>query len=543
MTDDLDALSEATLPEARPMAATIARAGLVVSAAYLASRVLGYFRYVIIATTFGAGSDLDSFLAAFRIPDFIFQLVAAGAVASALVPIVSGFIATGQQARAWRIVATVANLMLLGLVVLAGVAFVFAPLLVPAIAPGFDASEAARTVDLTRIMLVGPILLALGAVATAALNGSRRFAAAAAAPSVYNLAIIGAAILLAPSLGVVGLALGVVAGSAGHLFIQLPALARVGFRYRPRIDLGDGEARHALLLMAPRALGLGATQLIFVVLTSLASTQGLGAITAYTIAFSLLQIPIGVIGVPLGIVLFPSLAGGIASGQRKTYVALVERGIRIASFVMLPIAAVGMVLASQVVALLLGYGRFDATAAALTASTLVAFLVGLPAYAPIEVLARAFYARQDTVTPVFGAVLCMIATVITANLLVGAIGLPALGVGLSLGNWLEMAVLLLALRRREGTLDLGSIARLAAVAAAGSVLAAAVALGAVHVVGPLLEAGKLRSLLEAVAATVGATLTFIVWARLTRLPELTTLVDLARGLIGRRTGPRVSTPE
>lgn len=542
MTDDLDALSEAALPEARPMAATIARAGLVVSGAYLASRVLGYFRYVIIATTFGAGSDLDSFLAAFRIPDFIFQLVAAGAVASALVPIVSGFIATGQQARAWRIVATVANLMLLGLVVLAGVAFVFAPLLVPAIAPGFDASEAARTVDLTRIMLIGPILLALGAVATAALNGSRRFAAAAAAPSVYNLAIIGAAILLAPSLGVVGLALGVVAGSAGHLLVQLPALARVGFRYRPQIDLGDGEARHALLLMAPRALGLGATQLIFVVLTSLASTQGPGAITAYTIAFSLLQIPIGVIGVPLGIVLFPSLAGGLASGQTRTYVALVERGIRIASFVMLPIAAVGMVLASQIVALLLGYGRFDATAAALTASTLVAFLVGLPAYAPIEVLARAFYARQDTVTPVFGAVLCMIATVVTANLLVGPIGLPALGVGLSLGNWLEMAVLLLALRRREGTLDLGSIARLAAVAAAGAILAAAVALGAVHVVGPLLEAGKLRSLLEAGVATVGATLAFIVWARLARLRELSTLVDLARGLIG-RAGPRLSTPE
>ncbi|HYL41176.1 MAG TPA: lipid II flippase MurJ, partial [Candidatus Binatus sp.] len=136
-----------------------------------------------------------------------------------------------------------------------------------------------------------------------------------------------------------GLAFGVVAGSAGHLLIQLPALLRTGFRYRPRIDLADGEARHAILLMAPRALGLGATQLIFVVLTSLASTQAVGAITAYTIAFSLLQIPIGVIGVPLGIVLFPSLSGGLATGRTVTYVVLIERGIRIASFVMIPIAA------------------------------------------------------------------------------------------------------------------------------------------------------------------------------------------------------------
>ncbi len=302
----------------RPMATSLARAGLIVSSAYLGSRLLGYVRVVVIGTTFGAGPELDAFFAAFRIPDLIFQLVAAGAVASALVPIVSGFLATGERSRAWGIVTTVANLMLVALVVLGALAWLVAPAIMPIITPGFNAAELARTVDLTRIMLAGPVLLGLGAVATAALNGTRRFAAAAIAPIIYNLAIIGGAVILGPTMGVTGLAIGVVAGSAGHLLIQVGPLLRAGYRWLPRVDLSDAEARHAFILMAPRAVGLGATQLIFVVLTSLASSLGTGAITAYTIAFSLLQIPIGVIGLPLGIVLFPSLSGELALGRTGT---------------------------------------------------------------------------------------------------------------------------------------------------------------------------------------------------------------------------------
>ncbi len=123
-------------------------------------------------------------------------------------------------------------------------------------------------------MLLGPIFLALGSVATSLLNAQGRFAAAALAPIVYNLAIIGAAVLLAPSMGVTGLAIGVVAGSIGHLLVQLPAVLRLGFRYTRRIDLADPQARKALALMAPRAIGLGATQITFVVVTSIASTHG-----------------------------------------------------------------------------------------------------------------------------------------------------------------------------------------------------------------------------------------------------------------------------
>jgi putative peptidoglycan lipid II flippase len=538
MTDEFaspDEIAAGDAAAARPTGATIARAGIVVSGAYLVSRLLGYLRVVVIGTTFGAGPDLDAFFAAFRIPDLIFQLVAAGAVASALVPIVSGFLATGESARAWRIVSTIANLMLAALVVLAAVAWVLAPGIVELLAPGFAPPVLAHTVDLTRVMLLGPIFLGLGAVATAALNGSRRFAASAVAPIIYNLAIIGAAVLLGPSMGVEGLAIGVVAGSVGHLAIQLPPLARVGYRWLPKVDLADSEARHAFILMAPRAVGLGATQLIFVTLTSLASTIGAGAVSAYTIAFSLLQIPIGVIGIPFGIVLFPSLAGELALGRTGRYLELIGRALRVLVFVMLPITALGMVLRSQVVELLLGYGRFDAAAVDLTAATLLLFLVGLPAHGVLDVLARSFYARKDTATPVVGAILGVVVTIAMATAFVGALGLPAVGLALSGGTYAEAVLLVAILKRREPGLDLAAILGVGLRSLIGAVVAGGVALAVVgSLAGASLGGGKVSALIEAVAATLAGGAAYLAVATVLRIPELSTIVDTSRSLIGGR---------
>ncbi len=292
----------------------LARAGLIVSGAFLMSRVLGWVRLVVFAQQFDA-AELDPFFAAFRIPDLIFQLVAAGALSSALIPIVASLLERDDEAHAWHVISTVINLMLIALAVLAGLLFVLAPAVVRVIAPGFEGEQLEQTIVLTRIMLLSPIFLSMGAVATSVLNAGGRFAASAIAPSVYNLAIIGAALFLAPTFGVTGLAVGVVAGSLGHLLVQLQPLRRLGFRYAPTIDPDDPEARRALLLMAPRAFGLGAGQVTFIVVTALASTVALGAVTDFNYAFTILQIPIGIIGVPLGIVLLPSLSRDAAVGR------------------------------------------------------------------------------------------------------------------------------------------------------------------------------------------------------------------------------------
>ena len=215
------------------------------------------------------------FFAAFRIPDLLFQLVAAGALSSALIPVVAGLFATDEEARAWRVVSTVTTLMLSALLRPGGARPAGSrPQLVAVITPGFDEAQLAETTELTRIMVLSPLFLAAGAVATSVLNSRGRFAAAALAPLVYNLAIISAPSCSCRRSGCTGLAVGVVLGALGHVAGPGP-VARAARGPDPAVvDLRDDQARTALLLMVPRAIGLGATQIVFLVMTSLASTLG-----------------------------------------------------------------------------------------------------------------------------------------------------------------------------------------------------------------------------------------------------------------------------
>jgi putative peptidoglycan lipid II flippase len=513
----------------------LARAGLIVSGAFLASRVLGFIRAIVVVNTFSAGPELDAFFAAFRLPDLIFQLVAAGALSSALIPVVSGLLGQGEETRAWRVVSTVTNLMLIAMVVLAAILYVFAPSIIPALTPGFDPGNWDRTIELTRIMLLSPIFLALGSVATSVLNSRGRFAASALAPIVYNLAIIGGALFLAPSLGVSGLAISVVAGSILHLLVQLPNVAAIGYRHLPTVDLSDPPSRLALKLMGPRALGLGAGQITFIVVTSIATTFGSGALTVFNTAFTLLQIPIGVIGVPLGIVVLPSLSREAAAGRHDEFAALVSRAVRLLLFVMLPITGIAIVLRREIVALLFGYGKFDEAAIDLTAATLLAFLVGLAAHALIAILARVFYARHDTKTPVAAAILAVVVNSTLAAILAAPFGLPGVALAIAIAAWLETVVLFVALQRRLPELAVRPIASLAVrssvVAVGGSVAAALVAAGLAATLGP--DESRLVLLVRMIAAGSVWLVASAGLASVLRIGELTSIIGLMADLARR----------
>jgi len=304
----------------------------------------------------------------------------------------------------------------------------------------------------------------------------------------------------------------------------------------PRVDPDDPEARRALLLMAPRAFGLGASQVTFIVVTALASGLAVGAVTDFNIAFTLLQIPIGVIGVPLGVVVFPSLAREVASGSPAGYVRLLTRALRLLAFVMLPITALAIVLRRQVVTLLFGYGRFDDSAIALTANTLLFFLVGLSAHALIGVLARAFYARQDTRTPVAAAVLAVAVNVAFGLATVGWLGLAGLALGIALGAWVEAGMLVAVLRRRVPGLELAGLARVLLEAGVASVAAGAAALGTVYLIDSLIgpDPSKLALLSQVVVATAAGGGAFAAIAAALRVPELPAIVAVLVDLVRRR---------
>jgi putative peptidoglycan lipid II flippase len=434
---------------------SLATAGLIVTAASLLSRVLGFVRYIAIARAVPNVADLDAFNAAFRIPDFLFQLVAAGALASALVPVLAALFATDEDDHAWRVVSTITTLILSALFVLILLAEVAAPQLVALITPGFSGAKLATTIDLTRVMLLSPLFMAGGAIASAALNARHRFAAASAAPLVYNLGIIAGALLLVPWLGVVGLAVGVVAGAAGHLLVQVPGMFGIGARVRPRLGLSDQATRRALVLMGPRTLGLGATQVVFLVMTALAAPLAVGSITAFNFAFALLQIPIGVIGVPLGTVLLPSLSRVAATGDIAAFRRLLVRGLSMLGFVMLAISALGIPAAGDVVREAYGLSHLDPQVMGWIAVLLAVFMVGLTAHSLIAVLARAFYALQDTATPVVAGIVAVAVNIVVGVALVGPLGLTGLAVAIAVGAWLEAAILVVLLARRMPGLRLG----------------------------------------------------------------------------------------
>ncbi len=521
----------------------IALAGLVVVAGVVLSRLIGWFRTAVFLAQFGGtSSPLDAFYAAFRIPDTLFQLVAAGAVGSALVPVASALLAGGEAERARRLVSTIANLMVLALIPLAVVVWIAAPAIVPVIAKPKDPAQLDLVIGLTRVMLLSPMLLAVGAVMTAGLNSLGIFGAPAMAPNVYNIGIIVCAVVLAPFLGIYALAIGVVVGSAGLVLTQATAVRRSRL-YQPEIHIHDPAVRETLKLMAPRALGLGVTQLVFLVNTYFAqSLASDGGLTAYTTAFTTLQIPIGLIGVPLGIILLPPLSRAVAQGDDERFRRLVDQSLRLLLFVVVPLMGFMLVLAAPTIAFLYQHGSFTAQSTATYTPIYEVFLLGLVAHVLIALMAPIFYAGKDTRTPVTAALLAVAVDVIAAVVLFPFFHLAGLALAIGLGAWAEVILLVAFMERRIG-FDLRPMARHAVSFAAGACVASAAAyLVARYVEGSMGGPSSfVAQFLELAAGGLVGLAVYVAWARVFRLPELSASVNLARVLVGRR-GPARTEP-
>ncbi|MBA2265528.1 MAG: murein biosynthesis integral membrane protein MurJ [Chloroflexi bacterium] len=508
-------------------------ASLILTVAALASRLLGWIRLLVIGSQFGASRELDAYFAAFRIPDAIFQLVVAGALSAALIPVFSSYRARGQEAEAWQLASSVINLVLIALAVFSLVMAIFAPLFVPIVAPGFDAPTTELTIRMTRIMLISPVLIGMGAVVTGVLNSYQQFTVPAIAPLLYNLAIILAAVFLAPIMGVEGLAVGVAIGSLAHLAVQLPNLARVGQRYDLTIGLSHPGVRRVAWLMGPRTLGLAAGQINFLVSTVLASGLPEGSLTAYNYAFQLSQIPVGVIGVSIAVALFPTLSQDAALGRIGEIRRQVVNAVRVLVFVAAPLTAIMIVLREPLTSVFYQYGLFSQSATERTASTLLFFAIGLVGHIVVHVLTRAFYAMQDTKTPVAWAIVAVAINVPLMAMLVGPMGVEGLALALSIAAVLEVIGLLWFLRRRIESVDGAAIMRTVVRSGVAGLAAALLMLG-----GLTLLEGSLRGILDnavgrlvalLLLSAAGATI-FVLVAAALHSPEL----DQLRGVLQRR---------
>lgn len=521
-------------PDAAPSTGRVlAQASLILTVAALASRLLGWVRLLVIGSQFGTGRELDAYFAAFRIPDAIFQLVVAGALSAALIPVFSGYRARAQEREAWRLASSVINLVVIALAVLSLLMAIFAPVVVPVVAPGFDAPTTELTVRMTRVMLLSPVLIGIGAVISGILNSYERFAVPALAPLAYNLCIIAAAIFLAPLMGVEGLAVGVAVGSLAHLAIQLPELGKVGQRYDLTIGLSHPGVRKVAWLMGPRMLGLAAGQINFIVSTVLASGLPEGSITALNYAFQLSQLPVGVLGVSVAVALFPTLSRDAALGRLPEIRRAVSGSLRVLIFLAAPLTAALIVLAEPITSVFFQYGLFGQRSAERTASVLTFFAIGLVGHIVIHVLNRSFYAMQDTRTPVTWAVIGVAVNVPLMLWLVGPMGVEGLALALSLTTLLEVGGLLFWLRRRIDSFEERSVMRSAARSAVAAAAAALLMLGGVTLArdwAPALLDNPLSRLLALGGLTAAGGAIYLLVASALGAPEIAQM----RSLLSRR---------
>jgi len=448
----------------------IAKAATLVMGLFVVSRVLGLVRQVAIGALFGTSGDLDAYLAAARISETVFLVVAGGALGSAFIPTFADHLASGDGGGAWRLASAVANLALIVLTAIAGLTAIFAPALVrTVIAPGFGPPQRALTASVLRLMLISPVIFGVSGVVMGALNAHQHFLLPALAPSAYNLSIVGGALLLGPRLGVRGMAVGVVVGAALHLLVQVPGLVHYGARYVPTLGLDDPSVREVGRLMAPRILGTAVAQLNFVVNNSLASGLGEGAVSAINYAWLLMMLPQGVFAQAVGTAAFPTFAGQVARGERDEMRSTLAATLRAVFFLSLPATVGLLVLGRPLVGLFFERGAFEATSTEAVAWALAFYALGLVGHAGLEIVARAFYALHDTLTPVWVGGLAMGLNVALSLALPGVFGLagwpPHAGLALanSVATLLELSVLLVLIRRRmdglEGRRTLAAFAR------------------------------------------------------------------------------------
>lgn len=459
----------------------IARAAGTVMVAFILSNLVGLLRGVVITDAFGTSAELDSFNAANRIAELLFNLVAGGALGSAFIPTFTGFITRKDRAGAWRLASGVINLVFLALVLISSLAWVFAPWIVRdglfLLVPETDPVQARLTTSLLRIMLPSVVIFGISGLVMGILNAHQIFLIPAIAPAMYSAGMILGTLLLPEAWGIQRLAVGAVLGAALHLVVQLPRLWRLrGRAYHVYLGLRDSAVREVFRLMGPRLLGVAIVQLNFIVNTVIALGQPEGSVTAITLAFSLMLMPQMAIAQSAAIASLPTFSAQVALDKLDEMRSSLASTLRAVLLLAIPASAGLILLRVPLVEALYQRGEFTARSTELVAWALLWYAAGLVGHALVEILSRAFYALHDTRTPVTVGVAAM-GLNIGFSLLFSAVfeqvgWMPHGGLALanSLATALESVALILLMRKRLKGLEGRRIWRGVGVALLGTAL-------------------------------------------------------------------------
>jgi putative peptidoglycan lipid II flippase len=456
----------------------------------LVSRITGFFRDIVIAALMGTGVVADAFVVALRLPNHFRAIFGEGAFNSAFIPTYARVHETGGTDPARLFADRVFSLMLVVQIVLLVIAWVAMPWVVRLLAPGFvdEPAKFELAVALTRITFPYLLFVTLVTILSGILNAHERFAAAAAAPVLLNLSIIGGLALAAlfPTAGHAA-AWGVAAAGVLEFLLLWLAVRRAGVApglERPRLD---GDMRAFFRTLGPAVVGSAGIQIAMFADTIIASLLPTGAVSSLYYADRLYQLPVGVIGIAAGTVLLPEMSRRIAAGDVAGAHAAQNRALGFTLALAAPFVIAFLTLPELIMAALFGRGAFDAAAAEQAGAVLAAYAIGLPAVVLIRSAVASFYARADTTTPVIAALAAVAVNVLLKIVLVTPLGVVGLALATAAGAWVNLLLLLVLAYRRDWTAPSGALGRIAAAVTAASLLLALFAIVARAPLGAMSE--------------------------------------------------------
>ena len=441
---------------------SITSAAGLIGVATFSSRILGFIRDVVLAQLFGASAAADAFYVAYRIPNLLRELFAEGSMSSAFIPVFTEYHTLRSKKEAWEL-ASAAFTTLLTIVTFVTVLGIFAaPSIVWLLAPGFhdEAAQFATTTLLTQVMFPYLLFVSLAALAMGVLNSLRAFAVPALAPVFFNIFVISFAVFVTPFFDqpIIGVGIGIVVGGLAQFVMQLPAIHQRGLLFSWRFQPDHPGVKQIGRLIVPTLLGLSVTQVNLTVSTILASYFE-GGPTYLFYGMRLIQFPLGIFGVALATAILPTLSTQAASGALDDLRNTVNYALRMILFIIIPAMLGLMLLGEPIIHIFFEHGAFTAKDTSGTAAALLAFSVGLWAFAGYRILATAFYSLQDTKTPAIAAVVGMCANVGLALVLMQSLDYVGLALATACASMLNAAILITILNRRIGGLHWTRLAK------------------------------------------------------------------------------------
>ncbi len=414
----------------------IKSSSILLGIASLLSRLLGLMRDRLLTHMFGATrlggglSELDAYYAAFQLPDLLYQIIILGTISACFIPY---FTETyhKNKTEGWKLANnTLTSIMLVMTVVVIGT-IVFSRQILSLIIPGLDRETFDLTLHITRIMLISPLFFSISGITGAISNSFKRFTAFALAPLLYNLTIILAIWLLAPSYGIYGVSIGVVIGAFFHAFLQTWSALRAGFRPQFYINWENNTFRQMIKSSAPRLLSLAVSRINTMVDTILASLLVTGSITIFNLAQNIQSLPMGVIGVSIAVASFPVFTDFINQAKHKELHTFICDKVRRVIYVLLPITVITILLRTEIIRLLFGSGRFNWTDTIITANTLGIFAISFIAQSLVPIITRIFYAYKDTTSPLIISIITIFMNIIFSMLFIFIFDLEVVSLALS----------------------------------------------------------------------------------------------------------------